>query len=185
MNDFIKNVRDYAIRGHNKVNQKYGKDKPYSVHLEMIYETALDNLHLIPIYMRDDVLAACFTHDLLENTFETYNNILNNTNIIIAELTYALTNEKGRNRKEKANSKYYKGIRKTKYATFIKLCDRIANVEYSKNNKSSMFKKYKEENVYFIKQLSKRSFFDIFLFKKSEISDYSIMIGYLDYILHD
>lgn len=63
---------------------------------------------------------------------------------------YAVTNEKGRTRVERANENYYKGIRETEGATFVKLCDRIANVQYSKMTKSSMFDKYKKENVNFM-----------------------------------
>jgi hypothetical protein len=48
-----------------------------------------------------------------------------------AEIVYALTNEKGRTRHERAGEKYYKGIRETPYAPFVKLCDRLANVTYS------------------------------------------------------
>lgn len=183
MNGFIRDIRDYAIREHNKVNQKYGNDKPYSFHLEMVYETALRYIYLVHPRWKDDVLATCFCHDLQEDTRNTFNDLLKATNITIAELTYALTNEKGRNRKERANNKYYKGIRKTKYATFIKLCDRIANVEYSKSTNSSMFKKYKQENIEFINQLSKRSFFDIITNTKAEIDNYRDMVLYLKYLM--
>ena len=47
------------------------------------------------------------------------------------EIVYALTNDKGRTRAERAGEKYYKGIRETPYAPFVKLCDRLANVTYS------------------------------------------------------
>jgi hypothetical protein len=47
------------------------------------------------------------------------------------EIVYALTNDKGRTRAERAGEKYYKGIRETPYAPFVKLCDRLANVSYS------------------------------------------------------
>ena len=47
------------------------------------------------------------------------------------EIVYALTNDKGRTRSERAGEKYYQGIRETPYAPFVKLCDRLANVTYS------------------------------------------------------
>jgi hypothetical protein len=47
-----------------------------------------------------------------------------------ADIIYAVTNDKGKNRKERAGVKYYEGIRKTPGAVFVKLCDRIANVQY-------------------------------------------------------
>jgi len=36
---------------------------------------------------------------------------------------------------------------------FVKLCDRIANVQYSKMTKSGMFEKYKNENEHFLTSL--------------------------------
>lgn len=47
------------------------------------------------------------------------------------EIVYALTNDKGRTRAERAGEKYYAGIRSTPYAPLIKLCDRYANMSYS------------------------------------------------------
>ncbi len=63
----------------------------------------------------------------------------------VAEIVYACTNEKGRNRKERQNFKYYKGIRDTKYAPYIKACDRLANIEYSKETKSKLYEMYRRE----------------------------------------
>ena len=50
------------------------------------------------------------------------------------EMVYALTNEKGRTRAERANDKYYQGIRETPYAPMLKLADRLANISYSCSN---------------------------------------------------
>jgi hypothetical protein len=70
-----------------------------------------------------------------------------------ADIIYAVTNEKGKNRKERANDKYYEGIRNTPGAVFVKLCDRIANVQYSKMTGSRMFEMYKKENDDFLTSL--------------------------------
>ena len=48
-----------------------------------------------------------------------------------AEIVYALTNEKGRSRAERAGEKYFQGIRETPYAPCVKLADRLANTTYS------------------------------------------------------
>ena len=71
----------------------------------------------------------------------------------VAELVYSVTNEKGKNRHERANDKYYQGILQLKYGPFVKLCDRIANVEYSKMTQSRMFDLYKKENSEFMQKL--------------------------------
>ena len=69
------------------------------------------------------------------------------------EIVYALTNEKGRNRAERANDKYYAGIRTTPFASFVKFCDRYANMKYAFTHKTSMAKKYAQELPHFIESL--------------------------------
>jgi hypothetical protein len=64
MTEFIKHIRDYAIEQHSKTNHVYD-NKPYSFHLNMIYNIALKYIYLIPIDDRENVLAACFCHDLI------------------------------------------------------------------------------------------------------------------------
>ena len=49
----------------------------------------------------------------------------------VPEIVYALTNEKGRNRDERANERYYAGIRSVHFASFVKMCDRLANIRYT------------------------------------------------------
>jgi (p)ppGpp synthase/HD superfamily hydrolase len=98
---------------------------------------------------------AAFGHDLIEDTRVTYNDVKEKMGEEVADIIYALTNEKGKNRKERGNEKYYEGIRNTKGAVFIKLCDRIANVQYSKMTGSRMFEMYKKENINFMVSLGR------------------------------
>lgn len=141
-------AREYAIKCHTETNHLYD-GKPYSVHLQMVYDFAFKYSHHIPEADLDNVLAACWTHDVIEDCRQTYNDVLKATNQTVAEITYALTNEKGRNRSARANEKYYFGIAETKYASFVKICDRLANVKYSADNKSSMLKVYQKEHYDF------------------------------------
>lgn len=134
----------YACKMHTKVNQEYDK-MPYRFHLRSVVSFAEKFINLIPKKDRDTVIAGCWAHDLIEDAQVSYNDVKKNTNEIVAEYAYALTNEKGRNRKERANDKYYNGIVEYKHASFIKLCDRIANVSYSKQHNEKMFKMYKKE----------------------------------------
>jgi (p)ppGpp synthase/HD superfamily hydrolase len=99
---------------------------------------------------------ASFGHDLIEDTRVSYNDVKKVLGEDAADIIYALSNEKGKNRKERANDKYYTGIRNTPGAVFVKLCDRIANVQYSKMTGSSMFEKYKKENIDFMVGLGRR-----------------------------
>jgi (p)ppGpp synthase/HD superfamily hydrolase len=92
-------------------------------------------------------------HDLIEDCRVSYNDVKNKLGQEAADIVYAVSNEKGKTRAERANDKYYEGIRNTPGAVFVKLCDRIANVQYSKMTKSRMFEMYKKENDNFITKL--------------------------------
>lgn len=148
----LEKVKEYAKKKHKNVNQKYD-DFDYEYHLNMVYEVAKKFIHLIEKEEQENVLSACWVHDIIEDARETYNDVKNETNETIAELAYALTNEKGRTRKDRANDTYYKGIRETKNASFIKMCDRIANVQYSKSTGSRMFDVYRKENENFVSKI--------------------------------
>lgn len=152
MSSLVHIAEMYAREKHGKVNQKFG---PYSYgfHLQGVSEVAEKFIYLLPKEDIDDVLVGCWVHDVLEDTHETYNDIRKVLGETAAEYSFALANEKGRNRAERANAKYYEGIKAYKHATFIKLCDRYFNTEYSKEQGSSMFKKYKQEFLEFQSKL--------------------------------
>ena len=137
---------------HGLCNQTYDIH-PYRYHLRLVVGVAEKFIHLIPVKDRDTVIAGAWSHDLIEDAGVTYNDVVKNTNKVVAEYSYALTNDKGRNRAERANPGYYYGIRIYKHASFIKLCDRIANVTYGTENKSKMVGMYKKEYENFRKEL--------------------------------
>lgn len=140
----IEKAKEYALESHRETNHLYD-GKPYEVHLEMVVNVAKRFIHLIPQEQQENVLSACWLHDVIEDCRQTYNDVKNQTNFEVAEIVYALTNEKGKNRKERANDKYYLGIKTTPYAVFVKLCDRIANYEYSISVGSRMAAMYEKE----------------------------------------
>lgn len=152
---------NWIINKHKETNHMYDNYLPYEFHLRMVVKFAKKFMSLVihkdflhtgnPDYIV--IILASYGHDLIEDTRTNYNEVRENLGFETANIIYALTNEKGRNRKERANDKYYKGIRETEYAAFVKLCDRIANVEYSKITNSSMFEMYKEENDSFMQKL--------------------------------
>lgn len=155
MNELEKKCREYAKRCHEETNHKYDGVLPYLFHLTMVNAEAQKFLHLIPSTAQDIVLSSTWTHDVIEDTRQTYNDVLEATGSKeVADITYALTNEKGRNRKERANSEYYHGIEQTPLATFVKVCDRIANVKYSiSQGNTKMLEIYREENKHFAAML--------------------------------
>lgn len=139
--------KDFAIKCHTAINQMYDKNLPYEYHLEKTSEIGKKFIYLISEEERDEVINGCWVHDLLEDVnLVSYNDILKIIGLNLAEYSFVLKNEKGRNRKEKANEKYYIEIRKYKHASFIKLCDRIANSIFAKSKGNSMFKKYQSEH---------------------------------------
>lgn len=154
MNKLLEKSRTLANKYHSEVNHTYD-DKPYTFHLNMVEAFGQEFIYLINP-KKAVVLSACQLHDSIEDCRITWNDLKKEVGKEVADIVYAVTNEKGKNRNERANSKYYKGIRKTEFATFVKLADRLANVSYSKiQGKEGMFEKYKKENPKFVYQLTR------------------------------
>jgi len=168
----MKDARQFSIEKHKETNHMYAGYLPYEFHLRMVHKVGKQYSHLLDdtldyftdktkdelwnekfVSLRGACLNSCWAHDLIEDCRLTYNDIRMELGSEVADIVYALTNEKGKNRKERANYKYYEGIRNTKGATFVKLCDRIANVKFSKLEGSSMFEAYKSEQAHFEAQL--------------------------------
>lgn len=147
---------------HASVNQMYGDDDslPYSYHIVNVVDALFSVYHMgIPPAL-SLVFAAAF-HDTIEDARMTYNDVMKVAKELLldktkafqaTEIVYALTNEKGRTRLERANDKYYEGIRSTHGASLIKMCDRYANMLYSMTvaKKYSMGRKYTNELPDFI-----------------------------------
>lgn len=160
--ELVSKAREYATLKHFETNHKYD-GQPYDVHLQMVYDFACKYVHLLPDNKTiSDVLAACWVHDVIEDCRQTYNDVKNVLGETVADIAYALTNEKGKNRKERANDKYYQGIRNTPFATYVKICDRLANVTYSKQHKGNMLNGYRKENDDFKKQLWSLAYQEMF-----------------------
>ena len=137
----IEAIRLAAHELHQSVNETYGDDLPYGFHLDMVVEGVVCYGHLV-CACEEDVLPMFFGayyHDSIEDARLSYNDVIKAARewmteeqaLMATEIVYALTTDKGRTRDERAGEKYYKGIRETPYAPFVKLCDRLANVTYS------------------------------------------------------
>lgn len=146
--DLVSKAIIAATKGHNDTNHMYG-DASYTIHLALVVDVAYRFIHLIPIEMRGIVIAACWLHDSIEDARMSYNDVRKVTDIRVAEIVRAVTNyTRGRNRKERMPDFIYEDIRDTPLATFVKLCDRIANMEFA--GKGEM---YAAEHPHFKKQL--------------------------------
>jgi len=151
-------AKEYAISKHKEKNNLYG-DLPYEIHLQNVVNTALNYIELVDERYRDSVVAACWCHDILEDTDQSFNDIKEKLGYHVADLVFIVTDELGRNRIERALQTYLK-IMRSNLGTFIKLCDRISNASTSKNNKHPMFNKYKKEHILFKYALYKKGIYE-------------------------
>lgn len=173
---WIQGCEKAAFRIHDEVNQKYDGILPYGYHLKLTasyvsrygYLVATDETDVLILY------AAAFLHDAIEDARMSYHDIVrfigefhvegihlaagcrHEIERQVPEIVYALSNEKGRNREQRANETYYRGIRETPFATFIKMCDRLANIQYATQFvfTNRMFDVYKHEHHLFVRSIS-------------------------------
>ncbi len=161
-NAFVMKAYEYARKCHQGTNHKYDGDKDYfETHVLRVVYYGLAFISIVPYDKRHIVIAMLLLHDCIEDCRVTYNDIKNEFGVEVAEGVYAVTNEKGKNRPERANAKYYFGIRKTPYAIFVKLADRLANVAYGIYNGGGMIKGYLKENPHFVASLKGTTFLQV------------------------
>lgn len=137
----IEDIKLSAHKLHEQVNQTYDRIHPYGLHLDMVVESVY-KYGCEVCEKEEDILPLFFGayfHDSIEDARLTYGHVVKRAGNFMdsqqanlaAEIVYALTNDKGRTRAERAGERYYQGIRKTPYAPFVKLADRLANTTYS------------------------------------------------------
>lgn len=137
----IEQIRQAAHELHRAVNQTYGQGLPYAVHLDMVASQVMSHGHEVCASEHDllPMVFGAYFHDSIEDARQTYNDVTrlarqwmdDEQAHMAAEIVYALTNDKGRTRAERAGERYYQGIRQTPYAPLVKLADRVANMTYS------------------------------------------------------
>jgi len=143
---------------HKKKKCKYDGYN-YKLHLDSVAKICFDyyNNTELDIVKQLDVFTICdiaYAHDLIEDCGITYNDLVKLSSVKIADAVYCLTNEKGKNRAERANDKYYQGIRSNIYATIVKLADRKSNMIFSKFfSVEDKFEMYKKEIPNFINKV--------------------------------
>lgn len=97
---------------------------------------------------REEVLAAAWLHDVLEDTNVTFEQVEDQFGFDVACMVEALTDKQGKNRMER-HLKTYHAIRRNPDATLIKLCDRRHNHERSIQHCESYAAMYRSEYIYF------------------------------------
>lgn len=163
----------YAFKCHNGSNHSYD-GLPYTFHLDMADEVALQFIYLIPEKDQLTVRAGIRCHDIMEMCDQVYSQVAKNTNIQVADIAYALTPDKGKNRAQRMGPDYYRLVIITQHATYAKLCDRIANIKHSKRKNSPRFKMYKNEHAEFCENMLRH-----------KQPKYEVMFQYMDQLFSE
>lgn len=124
--------------GHHK-HQTYGGDKPYTYHLTAVRDTAYRFHPYLPYGLSIEVIVlATWGHDLIEDCGVTRDELSERFGEEVSELIWRVTDEPGKNRRERHAATYGK-IRESQAAVYLKLMDRIANIEAG--GKTDMYRK--------------------------------------------
>lgn len=92
-----------------------------------------------------DALIAGWLHDSIEDGNLTYSKIKQAFGVRVAEIVFAVTDELGRNRKERKAKTYPKIRACGEPAIIVKLADRIANIEHGQRMGNDIVKMYYDE----------------------------------------
>ena len=129
-----KEARMVAVKAHS--NQSYDEIFPYEKHLDDVVDV------LKRFGFSGKFIVAGYLHDAIEDDGISYNDINRHFNKEVAEMVYCVTDELGRNRKEKKEKTLPKTAGNPD-AIILKLADRIANIEHG--GKIDMYgKEYQE-----------------------------------------
>jgi (p)ppGpp synthase/HD superfamily hydrolase len=115
-------------------DQTYGETLPYVKHLaDVVGVLKRFNIN------DEDLLVAGWLHDVVEDTDTTVNQVELMFGRRVADLVHRVTNEEGKNRRER-HEKTYPKIQASDDAITLKLADRIANIEasYELNDEGKM-----------------------------------------------
>lgn len=138
--------RAYLVAEKAHANQTYDI-YPYMYHIKQVVDIAEY------LCCGETIVISCILHDTLEDSDLSYNDIKRGFGEEVAEIVYAVTDELGRNRKER-KSRTYPKIKENWKATVVKICDRIANMEHSKKYNEGLYIMYKNEYQIFHDELS-------------------------------
>jgi (p)ppGpp synthase/HD superfamily hydrolase len=141
----FQSARTMAVAAHG--DQRYG-EQPYSDHLEEVvavlhrFGASLENEATAPL------LVAAWLHDSVEDTALGHEEVAVTFGPVVADLVWRVTDEPGRNRKERKAATYPK-IAADETAILLKLADRIANVESSIRYELRLLEMYRKEQQSF------------------------------------
>ena len=147
----VKEAAYFAISKHG--NQTYD-GYPYYYHLEQVVDVLKEFE-----FTEDKYIISGYLHDVLEDGDASYNDIKDLFGVDVAEIVYSVSDELGRNRKER-KAKTYPKIRANKDAIIVKLADLIANLRNSLLKKPHMAEMYANEFEGFKNELYDQSHYE-------------------------
>jgi len=135
--EFLERAKWFATIIHH--GQQYG-NKPYIHHLEQV-ECVISRFNFDDLELR----VAAWLHDSIEDVEGIdYKKIKLGFGTEIADIVFCVTNQIGRDRKEKFKYTYPK-IKENRKALIVKLADRIANIENGMGYRTGYVNMYKKE----------------------------------------
>jgi len=140
-------VSKFARAAHDAANCKYD-GKNYYTHVKMVEDT-MDKYKTV-FLLYDDYIkarAACSCHDTIEDAQLTFNDIKDATSKTVARIVLDVTDVHEENRLLRHLSTMNKTVKDYR-SIIVKMCDMRSNGLYSKENGSSMYKKYVAEYDY-------------------------------------
>jgi (p)ppGpp synthase/HD superfamily hydrolase len=153
-------IRNIAMNAHGP--QKYAGN-PYVDHLDDVFQQAMNNTHVMEGYFTQQklpdnwfyiVTSLVYLHDVLEDTDITHWHLENDFGKGVADAVETLSINHSSNIDE-----YFEKISRDLIVSYVKLCDRLANVLYSKNNPSEkstkLLTKYRNQHPIVEKYLRK------------------------------
>ena len=142
-NELVRKAYLFAYEAHS--SQIYADEHPYTVHL-------FDVMMVLIEFGIDDplLLSAALLHDCIEDTPYNYADVKEHTNQQVADIVYVLTDELGRNRKERKERTLPK-LDGNPQAQYVKLADWISNVRQCYRNSHKMYQMYKKDYIEFSK----------------------------------
>lgn len=150
--------------GIKHAGQLYGTGEPFTAHLySVVQEVKRWAPQVFKNVTPDDIemySAIAWLHDVMEDCGTTKKELRWLFSDYVAEIVWKVTDEPGQNRAER-HQKTYPKIAEDSTAIFIKLCDRIANIQSAWKTGSPLLKMYVEEHPEFKKALQVSSNYDI------------------------
>lgn len=150
-----KKAEDFAREKHEGEIRKFSGE-PYFNHVKRVAEYVRE---FKKSHNQDELIAAAFLHDILEDTETDYFEIKENFGELIASIVKELTNNPSKieifSKRKYLGKKMANPEKMSSWALVIKLADRLDNVSDLKTASPGFCKKYSEQTFFILDYLEK------------------------------